>query len=92
MSTPYEYDPSKANAWTRDLPPKPPIKERPEWITIRGNRYGKTLLRDLEAIQAAARAVIAAGRPHDYVVRECPCNDACLKCQAWEALRALLEP
>lgn len=97
MSTQPQYDPEKANAWTRDLPAKPPIKERPSFIVGDDNPFAMApehrkrfddLANFIGALEARSRAVIAAGRPN------CRCHEpghTCPQCAAWEALKQLLE-
>lgn len=100
MSTQPQYDPEKANAWTRDLPAKPPIKERPSFIDEANNPYAMSqqqrdtfdklakIMVHLQAVEQAASAVIAAGRPN------CRCHEpehTCPQCAAWDALAELLK-
>jgi len=96
MSTPHEYDAERTNAWTRDLPQlSPEIREQRDRLQHAydtgihlgainwQNKFGK--------LAEAARAVIAAGRPHGlhpYQGGDCACD----KCQSWDALKTLLEP
>ena len=82
MSTPSQYDPEKTNAWTRDLPPS----------SAAGMPMSAAALR-YEALDTAARAVIAAGRPHECQVttkrfsQPCPCP----QCAAWDNLKSLID-
>jgi hypothetical protein len=83
-------DPEKGNAWTRDLPAKlqshlaqmaPHQKER---------EAGKLLVASA-AVLTAARAVIDAGRPHvgSNAAGHLACD--CRRCEAWDALKKVLE-
>lgn len=97
MSTPHEYDPTRPNAWTRDLPAR--LEGHiAQMAPHQKERDGGKLLLAMGELLRAARAVIAAGRPHKSsadvagphgLMPSFPCD--CPKCTAYDALKLLLE-
>lgn len=87
MSTQHEYDPEKANAWTRDFATLKPTDQE---SLLRLFAYVNRKPNHFDALESAARAVIAAGRPHviGHISFQ-PCD--CPKCEAYDALAQLLK-
>lgn len=91
MSTPPQYDPEKTNAWTRDLPSASESvanlrQMQSQILGSKKNIFGD-IANQLEALDAAARAVIAAGKHK----ADHPAACSCQKCEAWNALAELLK-
>lgn len=86
MSTPHEYDPQKPPwAWADGLD-----AENPWAISQEHRKVFESFVTRIARLDAAARLVVAAGRPHE-VVRPLAQWCRCSKCVAYDALADLLK-